>query len=74
KSRMAKSRFDDDVQDQPYLAKLISESKDNPSVTAEELYQMADLPLVDFYKQLDFEVAQKMLLEREGKLESFNET
>jgi type I restriction enzyme S subunit len=72
-SAMTKSRFDADVKGQAYLAKLIS-SKGKIALTAEELLQISQLPLPDFYKQLDFEVTQKMLLEREGRLESANAT
>jgi type I restriction enzyme S subunit len=68
KAAMTKSRFDKDVQGKPYLAGFMKGSKKNLSV--EELFRKADLPLVDFYKQLDFEVKQKMLVDRDGQLEA----
>ena len=68
KAAMTKSRFDEDVQGKPYLANFIKESK--KKITAEDLFRKADLPLVDFYKQLDFEVKQKMIVDRDGQLEA----
>lgn len=71
---MTKSRFDDDVKGQPYLTKLMLASTGKSTLTAEELFQIAQLPLPDFYKQLDFEVTQQMLVEREGRLEPADAT
>jgi type I restriction enzyme S subunit len=68
KAVMTKSRFDDDVQDKPYLAGFLKDSK--KSLSAEDLFKKADLPLVDFYKQLDFEVKQKLIVDRDGQLEA----
>lgn len=68
KAAMTKSRFDDDVQGKPYLATFIKVSE--KKITAEDLFKKADLPLVDFYKQLDFEVKQKMIVDRDGHLEA----
>ena len=67
KAAMTKSRHDDDVRSQPYLATLIKKAK--KPISAEELFKKADLPLADFYKQLDFEVKQNMIVDREGMLE-----
>ena len=68
KAAMTKSRFDDDVQGKPYLAGFLKGSK--KSLSAEDLFKKADLPLVDFYKQLDFEVKQKLIVDRDGQLEA----
>ncbi|ELP33808.1 hypothetical protein RBSWK_01944 [Rhodopirellula baltica SWK14] len=54
KAAMAKSRFDDDVKKQPYLATLLKESTEK--LTPEELFDAADLPVTDFYKQLAWEI------------------
>lgn len=53
---MTKSRQDDDVKDQPYLAGHLRRL--GAPVTAEALFKMAELPVADFYKQLAWEVAQ----------------
>jgi type I restriction enzyme S subunit len=68
KAAMTKSRFDEDVQGKPYLAGFLKGPKQN--LTAEDLFKQADLPLVDFYKQLDFEVKQKLIIDRDGQLEA----
>ncbi len=68
KAAMTKSRFDQDVLGKPYLASFLKGSK--RSLSAEDLFKKADLPLVDFYKQLDFEVKQKLIVERDGQLEA----
>jgi type I restriction enzyme S subunit len=68
KAAMTKSRFDDDVQGKPYLAGFLKGFK--TSLSGEDLFKKADLPLVDFYKQLDFEVKQKMIVDRDGQLEA----
>ena len=65
---MTKSRFDDDVQGKPYLAGILKGSK--KSLSAEDLFKKADLPLVDFYPQLDFEVKQMLIVDRDGRLEA----
>ncbi len=67
KAAMTKSRHDDDVRSQPYLATLIKKAK--KPISAEDLFKKADLPLADFYKQLDFEVKQNMIVDRDGMLE-----
>jgi type I restriction enzyme S subunit len=68
KAAMTKSRFDDDVQGKPYLAGFLKGSK--KSLSAEDLFKKANLPLVDFYKQLDFEVKKKLIVDRDGQLEA----
>lgn len=60
---MTKSRQDDDVQGQPYLAghlRLVG-----GVAPAEVLFNASELPVADFYKQLAWEVAQGHL--RDGK-------
>ena len=68
KATMTKSRYDDDVKDQPYLANLLKKAKKRPS--AEELFKKADLPLVDFYKQLAWEVDNGKIRDDKEKLEA----
>ncbi len=65
---MTKSRFDDDVRGKPYLANFLKSSK--KKITVDDLFMKADLSRVDFYKQLDFEVKQKMIVDREGHVEA----
>lgn len=60
---MTKSRQDDDVQGQPYLAKHLRLL--GGSAPAEALFKASELPVADFYKQLAWEVAQGHL--RDGK-------
>jgi type I restriction enzyme S subunit len=55
KAAMTKSRFDPDVKNQPYLARLIK--KGGGEADAEALFRRADLPVADFYKQLAWEIA-----------------
>lgn len=51
---MTKSRTDEDVKGQPYLAKIL---RNSPQVTsASELFKLANLPVIDFYKQLSDEI------------------
>jgi type I restriction enzyme, S subunit len=49
----AKSRQDDDVRDQPYLAGKL---KGLPRADVQTLFRAADLPVADFYKQLAWEI------------------
>jgi type I restriction enzyme S subunit len=63
---MTKSRFDPEVKGQAYLAKLLREAEHGLSV--EELYRRADLSLVDFYKQLGWEVENKMIRDNPTQL------
>lgn len=60
---MTKSRQDDDVKGQPYLAKHLRLL--GGSALAEALFKASELPVADFYKQLAWEVAQGHL--RDGK-------
>lgn len=53
---MTKSRQDDDVLGQPYLARHLR--RIGVPTSAEELFKTAELPVADFYKQLAWEVAQ----------------
>ncbi|MBC2731497.1 restriction endonuclease subunit S [Thiobacillus sp.] len=55
-SAMTKSRQDDDVKGQPYLAKHLRLL--GGSASAEALFKASELPVADFYKQLAWEVAQ----------------
>ena len=50
---MSKNRIDIDVKGKPYLASKLNELGEKTNV--DELYVIADLPLVDFYKQLSEE-------------------
>jgi type I restriction enzyme, S subunit len=65
---MTKSRFDEDVKGQRYLATLLRSSTDG--MTAEELFRLADLPLVDFYKQLAWEVENGSIRDDSRKLQA----
>ena len=67
KSIMAKSRFDDDVKGKPYLASLLGEIGGNAKI--EDLFKRAELPVVDFYKQLAWEVENGHILDSETRLE-----
>lgn len=60
---MTKSRQDDDVQGQPYLARHLRLI--GGVAQAEVLFKASELPVADFYKQLAWEVAQGHL--RDGK-------
>nr|WP_225444788.1 restriction endonuclease subunit S [Pseudomarimonas arenosa] len=64
---MTKSRQDDDVMGQPYLARHLRRLG-TPS-SAEALFKMAELPVADFYKQLAWEVAQGHLKDNQSTLE-----
>lgn len=64
---MTKSRQDDDVMGQPYLAKHLSRL--TAPVTAEALFKVAELPVADFYKQLAWEVAQGHVKDKQTTLE-----
>jgi type I restriction enzyme, S subunit len=65
---MTRSRFDPEVKEQPYLATLLREAEHALSV--EELYRRADLSLVDFYKQLGWEVANQMIRDDSARLQA----
>ena len=65
---MTKSRHDDDVKDKPYLADLLRESSGSASV--EDLFKRAELPLIDFYKQLAWEVDAGHIRDDDTRLEA----
>jgi type I restriction enzyme S subunit len=54
RAAMTKSRLDQDVMHQPYLAKHLRDA--GGSAKVEDLFRSADLPVTDFYKQLAWEV------------------
>lgn len=60
---MTKSRQDEDVQGQPYLARHLRLI--GGAASAEALFKASELPVADFYKQLAWEVANGHL--RDGK-------
>lgn len=68
RAAMTKSRQDDDVKNKPYLADILRESGSSASV--EDLFQRADLPLIDFYKQLAWEVDAGHIRDDDTRLEA----
>ena len=64
---MTKSRQDDDVMGQPYLAGHLR--RIGTPATADALFNVADLPVADFYKQLAWEVAQGHVKDNQTTLE-----
>lgn len=60
---MSKTRLDEDVRGQPYLATLLTAAGGTAEVT--DLFDRADLPVGDFYKQLEWEV-RRGLIEDDG--------
>jgi type I restriction enzyme S subunit len=66
RTRMAKSRNDEDVKGKPYLATLIR--SDGGSVEVVGLFQRADLPIADFYKQLAWEVEKGYVIDNKSSL------
>ncbi len=64
---MTKSRQDDDVMGQPYLAGHLR--RIGTPATAEALFKAAELPVADFYKQLAWEVAQGHVTDNQTTLE-----
>jgi type I restriction enzyme S subunit len=66
-SAMTKSRQDDDVMGQPYLAGLI---KKGSAGTVQDLFKASDLPVADFYKQLAWEIEHKHIRDDDEKLEA----
>lgn len=65
---MTKSRHDEDVKGQPYLAGHLR--KLGAPATAEVLFKAAELPVADFYKQLAWEVTQGHVKDNRDTLES----
>lgn len=68
---MTKSRQDDDVKGQPYLADHLRRM--GSPTTAEALYKVAKLPVDDFYKQLAWEVANGHVKDGQDLLEPRDE-
>lgn len=68
KSDMPKSRLDDDVKHQPFLASILKAS--GTALSADSLFESADLPITDFYKQLAWEIDNGLVAERGGSLEA----
>jgi type I restriction enzyme S subunit len=66
KAAMTKSRHDEDVKNQPYLANIIREAGGSSKV--EDLFGKADLPVTDFYKQLAWEVDQGHILDQNNQV------
>lgn len=64
---MTKSRQDDDVMGQPYLAGHLH--RIGTPASAEALFKVAELPVADFYKQLAWEVAQGHVKDNQTTLE-----
>lgn len=64
---MTKSRQDDDVMGQPYLAGHLR--RIGTPASAEALFKVAELPVADFYKQLAWEVTQGHVKDNQTTLE-----
>lgn len=65
---MTKSRQDDDVKGQPYLARHLRLL--GGTASAEALFKASELPVADFYKQLAWEMAQGHVNDGQGVLEA----
>jgi type I restriction enzyme S subunit len=68
RAAMTKSRLDQDVMHQPYLAKHLRDA--GGSAKVEDLFRSADLPVTDFYKQLAWEVESGHINDRGALLEA----
>lgn len=66
--RMPKSRYDDDVCEKPYLASLIRSSVD--VLNDEQLFMQSELSVIDFYKQLAWEIDHGYIRENRNLLEA----
>lgn len=66
-ANMTKSREDDDVMGQPYLAGHLRRM--GTPASADALFKVAELPVADFYKQLAWEVAQGHVKDNQTTLE-----
>ena len=66
-SAMSKSRRDDDVWQQPYLAKLLKSKRVS---NLQVLFKFADLPVADFYKQLAWEIDNGHIIDETEKLKA----
>ena len=67
---MTKSRQDDDVMGQPYLAQHLR--RIGTPTSADALFKAAELPVADFYKQLAWEVAQGHVRDNQTTLEPWH--
>jgi len=67
-SAMTKSRYDDDVKGKPYLANILRSSTE--PLQPDDLFKRSELPVVDFYKQLSWEVDQGHIREDALRLEA----
>jgi type I restriction enzyme S subunit len=68
KSDMPKSRLDNDVKHRPFLASILKAS--STALSADSLFEAADLPITDFYKQLTWEIDNGFVKERDRMLEA----
>lgn len=68
RAAMTKSRLDQDVMHQPYLAKQLRNA--GGSAKVEDLFRAADLPVTDFYKQLAWEVEAGHIKDQGSLLEA----
>ncbi|MCZ4303423.1 restriction endonuclease subunit S [Zoogloeaceae bacterium G21618-S1] len=64
---MTKSRQDDDVMGQPYLAEHLR--RIGTPTSADALFKVSELPVADFYKQLAWEVEQGHVTDNQTTLE-----
>jgi len=64
---MPKSRQDDDVMDQPYLAGKL---KGLPRADVQTLFRAADLPVAEFYKQLAWEIGAGHIIDDPRELKA----
>lgn len=71
-SSMTKSRQDEDVKGQPYLAGHLRRL--GVPMTAQSLFKEAELPVADFYKQLAWEIAEGHVRDNQTTLEPGNAT
>ncbi len=58
---MSKTRSDDDVHGQPYIARLLERAGGTAEIT--DLFERADLPVGEFYAQLAWEVKRGLILD-----------
>lgn len=65
---MGKSRHDDDVWQQPYLAGKLVDLQPLERATVEVLFLVADLSIADFYKQLAWEINNGHILDSAEEL------
>lgn len=68
KTDMPKSRLDDDVKHQPFLASILKAS--GTPLSADSLFKSAGLPIAHFYKQLAWEIDNGLVAERGETLEA----